>query len=310
MVLDHAVVLAHTGNDWAENARAHGLAVVTYETLIDGVESNIENLERARIAVLTPVCEGMLHPGSQRMSRFREAAEAIIGAVGTAVCIVPATEAPYMSIQCTRRYRTAAPCAQCVMCMWNELSGLDPFSPDAIQLARPVVSMGLEEIRKQALARFFDRHPPLSGFTHPGPLEGRGGLRFHPLGELKGSEIAPILGIETPGFRLLLVQIASVQPADIADLNEMANGIGSKQEGGSEGLSGLAEDKPLLVRSEEAAQLLSLSRTTFLKLSDAGRFPKAIRLGRSVVWSREELTDWVRAGSPVYDKWRRMKKGR
>jgi excisionase family DNA binding protein len=60
----------------------------------------------------------------------------------------------------------------------------------------------------------------------------------------------------------------------------------------------------LAVTSAEAAALLGIGRTTFLKLNSAGRVPMPIRFGRSVRWRRDELRAWLNAGCPNRDRWK------
>jgi excisionase family DNA binding protein len=61
---------------------------------------------------------------------------------------------------------------------------------------------------------------------------------------------------------------------------------------------------PLLLNASQAADLLSLSRSTFYSLLSRGAIgPRPVRLGRSVRWPAEELRQWVEAGCPPRDKW-------
>jgi excisionase family DNA binding protein len=67
------------------------------------------------------------------------------------------------------------------------------------------------------------------------------------------------------------------------------------------------ETKPLLIPDVEAAALLGVSRAHLHRLRAAGKFgPPAIRLGRKVVYEREAIERWVRAGCPDSATWRAM----
>lgn len=60
---------------------------------------------------------------------------------------------------------------------------------------------------------------------------------------------------------------------------------------------------PLLVDTKEAARLSGVGRTLWLQLASAGRVPLPVRLGRRVLWRRDELADWIEAGCPGRDRW-------
>jgi excisionase family DNA binding protein len=54
-------------------------------------------------------------------------------------------------------------------------------------------------------------------------------------------------------------------------------------------------NEPLLLKTFEAARLLSISPRKLWSLTDEGRIP-AIRLGKAWRYSREALQDWIRRG--------------
>ncbi len=58
--------------------------------------------------------------------------------------------------------------------------------------------------------------------------------------------------------------------------------------------------EPLLLRAEEAAKLLSLSRSTVFQMIATGELP-CVRVGRAVRVSRSGLERWVRdrSGEPA-----------
>ena len=61
---------------------------------------------------------------------------------------------------------------------------------------------------------------------------------------------------------------------------------------------------PLLLGADDAAAVLGIGRSLFLKLDDTGKTPPAIQLGeKRKLWRYEELQAWVRAGCPHRDRW-------
>ena len=64
--------------------------------------------------------------------------------------------------------------------------------------------------------------------------------------------------------------------------------------------------EPLLLRADQAARLLNISRSKFYSMHSAGLVPEPIRLVESPRWSIEELTDWIRHGAPSRERWAEM----
>lgn len=64
---------------------------------------------------------------------------------------------------------------------------------------------------------------------------------------------------------------------------------------------------PLLVRRRAAARLCGLSPASWDRLASAGRTPAPIRLGSAVLWSVEELRDWIAAGCPDRRTWEALR---
>jgi excisionase family DNA binding protein len=62
----------------------------------------------------------------------------------------------------------------------------------------------------------------------------------------------------------------------------------------------------ILLPAVEAAALANVSRATWCRLRSAGKVPPAIRLGRKVLWRRDELTAWISAGCPDNELWGAM----
>jgi predicted DNA-binding transcriptional regulator AlpA len=60
----------------------------------------------------------------------------------------------------------------------------------------------------------------------------------------------------------------------------------------------------LLLKSDEAAQYLSIGRTLLYRLESEGQIgPRPIKLGNCTLWSYMELQRWVRAGCPSREEW-------
>lgn len=66
----------------------------------------------------------------------------------------------------------------------------------------------------------------------------------------------------------------------------------------------------LLVGTDEAARLLSMSRRSFERIDSNGKLgPLPVRiLGGRPLWGVEELQTWVRAGCPTRAQWQIDKK--
>jgi prophage regulatory protein len=62
-----------------------------------------------------------------------------------------------------------------------------------------------------------------------------------------------------------------------------------------------------LVNAADAARICGISRTLWFDLRAAGRVPKPLRLGRRVLWNRDELDQWMAAGCPPHHEWARLK---
>jgi predicted DNA-binding transcriptional regulator AlpA len=61
---------------------------------------------------------------------------------------------------------------------------------------------------------------------------------------------------------------------------------------------------PLLLTSEQAADLCNLSITSWKTQARCGRVgPVPLRFGKSVRWVRSELEDWIACGAPPRTQW-------
>ena len=66
----------------------------------------------------------------------------------------------------------------------------------------------------------------------------------------------------------------------------------------------MTASEPLAVDIRGVAELLNVSRAHVYGMIAAGRFPiRALRLGRSVRYSVDEVRAWLAAGAPPADKW-------
>lgn len=55
---------------------------------------------------------------------------------------------------------------------------------------------------------------------------------------------------------------------------------------------------PELVEVRQLAQMLACSERTIWRLSDGGKMPAPVRIGRLVRWSRQAILDWIESGCP------------
>lgn len=63
---------------------------------------------------------------------------------------------------------------------------------------------------------------------------------------------------------------------------------------------------PLTVGANDAALMLGISRSTFLRLDRVGAVPAPVRLRGRVAWRVCELRAWVEAGCPSRERWMMM----
>lgn len=60
----------------------------------------------------------------------------------------------------------------------------------------------------------------------------------------------------------------------------------------------------LLLKSEDAAEVLGISRTHLYQLATTGEIgPKPIKLGKCALWNYLELRAWVAVGCPGREVW-------
>ncbi len=69
-------------------------------------------------------------------------------------------------------------------------------------------------------------------------------------------------------------------------------------------MSPSASVDPLLLTALQAAALCGKSPRTWRSWHSAGWVPAPLRIGRSLLWRRDELIAWVAAGCPTRDAWR------
>lgn len=66
------------------------------------------------------------------------------------------------------------------------------------------------------------------------------------------------------------------------------------------------KSEALLLSVKEAAEFIGISRSLFYELHAEGKVPAPVRLGRRVLWRRDELKDWVIADCPGRLEWEQM----
>ena len=69
-----------------------------------------------------------------------------------------------------------------------------------------------------------------------------------------------------------------------------------------------SKNEKLLLCFKDAAEILSVSRSTLYQMHSSGRLgPMVYKLGRRSLLSRKELEAWVDAGMPNRDRWQEAK---
>ena len=64
-----------------------------------------------------------------------------------------------------------------------------------------------------------------------------------------------------------------------------------------------------LLKGDDAAKMLDISRAHFYRMHNAGKIPLPVRLGGCVRWRVDELLAWIEAGMPNRQRWQAMKGG-
>ena len=64
--------------------------------------------------------------------------------------------------------------------------------------------------------------------------------------------------------------------------------------------------EPLLLKGDDAAAMLGVSKAHFYRMHNAGRIPLPVRLGGAVRWRRAELLAWIDTGMPNRQRWQAM----
>lgn len=58
------------------------------------------------------------------------------------------------------------------------------------------------------------------------------------------------------------------------------------------------ESEAVMMRDDELARMLGVSKRTIWRMLSAGLIPSPIRLGGSTRWRRVEILDWIARGCP------------
>ncbi len=58
----------------------------------------------------------------------------------------------------------------------------------------------------------------------------------------------------------------------------------------------MTDPTPRLVDVDTVAEMLAISPRSVYRMSDAGRMPRPLRLGRAVRWDRRAITEWIDGG--------------
>lgn len=68
----------------------------------------------------------------------------------------------------------------------------------------------------------------------------------------------------------------------------------------------VASSEALLIPDTVAAAMAGVSRAHWHRLRAAAKVPPPVRLGRKVLWRRQEISDWITAGCPDARTWAAM----
>lgn len=61
----------------------------------------------------------------------------------------------------------------------------------------------------------------------------------------------------------------------------------------------MADSSGVMLKIEDIAGILSVSRRTIYRMLDAGEMPVPIRFGKRMLrWLPQEITDWIAKGCP------------
>lgn len=63
------------------------------------------------------------------------------------------------------------------------------------------------------------------------------------------------------------------------------------------------QTEAMLFSAKEAAAFIGISRSLFYELNAEAKIPAAIRLGKRVLWRKEEMKEWICAGCPNRVEW-------
>ena len=70
------------------------------------------------------------------------------------------------------------------------------------------------------------------------------------------------------------------------------------------------QDEALLLAADAAAALCSVSVRQWWRWDSSGRTPRAVQIGQTKRWSREELKEWIRAECPPRNEWEEIRRNR
>jgi excisionase family DNA binding protein len=63
------------------------------------------------------------------------------------------------------------------------------------------------------------------------------------------------------------------------------------------------------ITCKQAAKMIGISRLTWYRHNNAGKIPRPIKLGKLLLWNKNELQRWMFAGMPDRQSWEAIKKG-
>ncbi len=68
------------------------------------------------------------------------------------------------------------------------------------------------------------------------------------------------------------------------------------------------DSEAILLTKADLARELRASVKTIDRLDNAGRLPRAVRIGRAKRWARQTIVEWIAAGCPDREDFERFRK--
>jgi len=63
------------------------------------------------------------------------------------------------------------------------------------------------------------------------------------------------------------------------------------------------------INSKQASEMFGISKLTWYRHNDSEKIPRPARLGKFLMWNKNELIQWAAAGMPNRKTWESIKEG-